>query len=179
MKKYIGRLIRIKFRDIDPINGILLDYNDDWILVKSNPVDYVLDGYFVIGNKNLKTIEYGDNEKWKEKVIKLKGIGTPNKARIPLDNFDRIIKTLTKKYKVFTIYKKENDVCWLGRLKSIDDTVLTIDDLNPKGKWDGQKKFKIKDIRVIEFDTDYINSLKRVSKRVEQKRAVANKMLLQ
>jgi hypothetical protein len=169
MKKYIGRLIRLKFKDIDPINGILLDYNDDWILIKSNPVDYILDGYFVIGNRNLKTIEYGENEKWKEKVIKLKRPETPTKARIPLDSFDKIIRTLTKRYEVFTIYKKENDVCWLGRLKEIDDKTLTIDDLNPKGKWDGQMTFKISDIRVIEFDTDYINSLKGVSKKVRTK----------
>jgi len=169
MKKYIGRLIKLKFKDIDPINGILLDYNDDWILIKSNPVDYILDGYFVIRNKNLKSIEYGVNEKWTEKIIKLKRIGTPVKARISLESFDKIIRTLTKKYGVFTIYKKENSVCWLGRLKSIDKSFLVIDDLNPKGKWDGQMEFKINDIRIIEYDTDYINSLKLVSNKIQTK----------
>ena len=38
-----------------------------------------------------------------------------------------------------------------------------MDNLNPKGKWEGQMKFRIGDIRTIEFDTDYINSLKLVS----------------
>jgi len=34
--------------------------------------------------------------------------------------------------------------------------------LNPKGKWEGQLKFNVEEIRVIEYDTDYINSLKLV-----------------
>ena len=51
----------------------------------------------------------------------------------------------------------------MGRLKSIDNKELVMDDLNPKGKWEGQMKFRGGDIRVIEFDTDYINSIKLVS----------------
>jgi len=53
--------------------------------------------------------------------------------------------------------------------------LLTIDDFTTKGKWSGQEDFKVNDIRVIEFDTDYINSLKLVSKKYGAKRAAANK----
>ncbi len=45
-----------------------------------------------------------------------------------------------------------------------------MDDLNPKGKWEGQMKFRNGDIRVIEFDTDYINSLKLVSTKKTKKK---------
>ena len=165
MKKYIGKLVRLNFTDIDPINGILIDFNEDWILIQSNPVDYIIDGYFVISKKNLKTVEYSKNEKWKEKVIILKNIRVPIKAKISLDNIEIIFKTLNKRYGVFTIFKKENNVCWLGGLRSIDDKFLTINDLNPKGQWKGEVKFKINKIRVIEYDTDYINSLKLVLKK--------------
>lgn len=59
-------------------------------------------------------------------------------------------------------------VGWV-KLKSIDEKSLVIDDLTTKGKWDGQMTFKTKDIRVIEFDTDYINSLKLLTKKARTK----------
>jgi hypothetical protein len=54
MKKRIGQLIKLKLKDMKPIDGIMLDYNDDWTLMQSNSVDYVTDGYFVVRNKNIK-----------------------------------------------------------------------------------------------------------------------------
>jgi hypothetical protein len=165
MKRHIGQFIKLKFKDMKPIDGIVLDYNDNWTLMQCNPVDYVTDGYLVIRNKNIKQFERGDGEKWKEKIIKLKGEGKPGQIKVPLDNLEKILKFLTKKFEVVTLNTKEDGICWLGRLKSIDDKLLTIDYLSTKGKWDGQESFKVNDIRVIEFDTDYINSLKLVSKK--------------
>jgi hypothetical protein len=162
MKKYIGRLIKIKFKDMEPIVGIVLDFNDEWMLMKNSPVDYVVDGYFIVRNKNIKEAIRGDAEKWREKVINLKTTGSTRKVKLPLDNLEKIIKAVNKKYGVFAVHTKEDDVCWLGRLNTIDDKSLVIDDLTPKAKWDGQFKFKVNDIRVIEFDTDYVNSLKLV-----------------
>jgi hypothetical protein len=51
----------------------------------------------------------------------------------------------------------------LGRLTSIDEKELVIENLDPKGKFTGERTFKVKDIRSVEFDTDYINSLKLVA----------------
>ena|SRR5688572_18433455 len=168
MKDFRGQLIRLKFRDQKPIDGIVIDYDDDWMLLKSNPTDYIIDGYAIVKNQNIRDIVRGDEEKWREKVIKLKKTKTL-KSKIPLDSLESILKALTKKFEIFTLYIKEDDVCWLGKLKSIDEKSLVIDDLTTKGKWDGQMTFKTKDIRVIEFDTDYINSLKLVSKKLRAK----------
>jgi hypothetical protein len=83
---------------------------------------------------------------------------------MPLKDLNTILKTLTRKYKVFSVHTKEDDVCWLGRLNRIEDKLVIIDDLTPKAKWDGQFKFKENEIRVIEFDSDYVNSLKLLAK---------------
>lgn len=169
MKKYIGQLNRLTFKDMKPIDGIVIDYNDDWTLMKANPFDYVIDGFVIIRNKNIKEFQRGDREKWIEKVIKLKGQGKPGPVKVPLDNLEKILKSLTKKYGVFTLETKEDGISWLGRFKSIDDKLLIIDYFNTRGKWDGQQDFKVNDIRMIEFDTDYINSLKLVSEKTRTK----------
>ena len=163
-KKHIGQLVSVKFTDRKtPIYGYVLDCNDDWTLMKYNPVDYIIDGYIIIRHKNTEGFRRDTDEKWREKVINLKGLQPTEKDIIPLTDLETILKYLTDNFGVFQVYTKSETACYLGRLKSIDKKELVMDDLNPKGKWEGQMKFRTGDIRVIEFDTDYINSLKLVS----------------
>ncbi|MET4083528.1 hypothetical protein ABIB40_003500 [Pedobacter sp. UYP30] len=164
-KKYIGQLISVKFKDRKtPIYGYVVDYNDDWTLMKSNPVDYVIDGYIIFRNKNIEGFRRDTDEKWREKVISLKGLQCTEKDIIPLIDLETILKYLTDNFSVFQVYLKSETACYLGRHKSINKKELIMDDLSPKGIWKGKMKFRTDSISEIEFDTDYINSLKLVSK---------------
>ena len=69
---------------------------------------------------------------------------------------------LAIKYEVFQIAKKSDKAVYLGKLIEINQEELVIDFLGAEGKFDGEMSFKLSKIRVIEFDTDYINSLKLV-----------------
>jgi hypothetical protein len=163
-KKHIGQLVSVKFTDRKtPIYGVVVDYSDAWTLMKYNPVDYIIDGYIIFRHKNIEGFRRNTEEKWREKVIKLKGLQPTDKEIIPLTDLETILKYLTDNIGVFQVYTKSETACYLGRLKSVDNKELVMDNLSPKGKWDGQMKFRTGDIRTIEFDTDYINSLKLVS----------------
>lgn len=159
-KKHVGELILIKFTDRKtPICGVVVDYNDDWTLMKFNPVDYVIDGYVLFKHKNIEGFSKDAEEKFRDKVIKLKGGKVGKEDLIPLSDLASILTHLAKKFDVFKLETKSEKVCYLGRLKSLDRKELVIEYLDPEGKWEGQMKFRLNDIRVIEFDTDYINSL--------------------
>jgi hypothetical protein len=162
-KKYIKQLISIKFTDREnAIDGYVVDYNEDWILMKNNPVDYLIDGYIVVRNTNIESFNRDTDEKWKEKVIKLKGLEPTENDIIPISDLETILKYLTENFGIFQIQTKSESECFLGRLKSIDSKKVIIDDLNTKGNWDGEMTFVTSEIRTIEFDTDYVNSLKLV-----------------
>jgi hypothetical protein len=164
MKKVIGKLVSVKFTDRkEPLFGFVLDYTDDWTIMRKNVVDYVLDGYVIFAHKKIKGWRRSAEEKFKEQVILLKGY-KPEKG-IPISNLQVILHALSRKHEVFQFSTKEESVCYLGRLISVDEKVLVIDYLDPKGKFTGERTFKVKDIRTIEFDTDYINSLKLVAKK--------------
>lgn len=163
-KKHIGQFVSVKLKDRKTrIYGYVVDYNNDWTLMKYNPVDYIIDGYIIFRYKKIEAFRRTTEEKWREKVINLKGLHPTDKDMIPLTDLETILKYLTDNFGVFQVYTKSETACYLGRLKSIDNKKLIMDNLNPKGKWDGQMKFRVQDISVIEFDTDYINSLKLVS----------------
>jgi hypothetical protein len=163
-KKHIGQLVSVKFTDRKtPIYGYVIDYNDDWTLMKYNPVDYIIDGYIIFRHKNIEGFRRNTEEKWREKVINLKGLQPTDKDIIPLTDLEVILKYLTDNFDVFQVSTRSETKSYFGRLKSIDNKEIVMDDFNPKGKWGGQSKFRKSDIRVIEFDTDYINSLKLIS----------------
>jgi len=169
-KKYIGQLVSIKYNDRPtPIVGFVIDYNDDWTLLKYNPVDYIVDGYIILRNKNMEGFQRNASEKFREKVIMLKKQHLPEFSEFPLTDLQTILSSLTKQYGVFQFDLKTEKACYLGKLKSLTKERLTIDYLNPKELWTKQMQFRPNDIRTIEFDTDYINSLKLVSKKANAK----------
>lgn len=165
-KKYVGKMISVKMASWkDALYGYVVDYNDDWMLLKQNSHDYVMDGYAIISVKHIKGFRRDIDEKFREKIINLKKQGPTGKEKIPLDDLATILNFLTKKFGVFEFYTKSEDVCYLGAAKSVGPRELELDYLDPAAKWAGIRKFKTADIRKIEFQTDYINSLKLVAKK--------------
>jgi len=164
MKKYVGRLISIKFKDReDAVYGFVVDYNADWTLLRHNVVDYVLDGYIILAHKTVEDCRRTDEEKFREKVINLKGYSLEKEGSVPLEDLKSMLCTISERYGVFQFSTKDEGVCYLGRLVSVDGKHLIIENLDPKARWTGKRTFKTKDIRSVEFDTDYINSLKLVA----------------
>ncbi|WP_438965597.1 hypothetical protein [Flavobacterium sp.] len=116
-KHYLNQLVTIEFSDIkDSFSGFLLDFNDDWILLRNNPVDFVIDGFVILRNKNLEAIISDDDTQFNEKVIRLKEIKLTNYTLIPLINLEVILSFLTKKFGVFQLATKKSSAVYLGKL---------------------------------------------------------------
>ena len=163
MEQYLRQLIAIEFQDKKEIfTGFLIDYSDDWILLRNNPVDYILDGYVILKNKNIEEIHRDQDLAFTEKVIRLKGLKTNAKDIIPIRDLASIISFVDNKYGIFQIAKKSSKSAYLGKLIELNDEELTINFLDTRGQFGGELGFNPEKIRVIEFDTDYINSLKLV-----------------
>ncbi len=163
-KKNIGQFISIKFTDRkEPIGGFVIDYNDDWTLMKYNVVDFVIDGYIIFKHKNIEGFRRDKEEKFLEKIITLKGQQSNETEKIPITDLKTILTYLTEKFGLFQFETKSQKICYLGKLVSIDDKLVTVKSLDSEGKWGENISFKVADIRAIEFDNDYINSLKLVA----------------
>jgi hypothetical protein len=164
MKQYLNKLVTLEFSDLkNSYSGFLLDFSDEWILLRNNPVDYIIDGFIILRNKNLESIIYDENNEFTEKVIRLKKEKLINDFILPLSNLETILSFLNKKYGIFQLATKRESAVYLGRLIEITESQVFIQFLNTKGIFDDEIDFKREKIRIIEFNTDYVNSLKAYS----------------
>jgi len=169
MEQYLRQLISIAFTDKKEIfTGFLIDYSDDWILLRNNPIDFIIDGFVILRNKNIEAIERDEELEFNEKVIRLKGLKTNAEDIIPIKDLSTILNYIKNKYGIFQIVKKSPKSVYLGKLIEVNDEILTIDFLDIRGAFGGELSFNPEKIRVIEFDSDYINSLKLVSEENEK-----------
>jgi len=158
---YLSKLISVEFSDRkDIISGFLLDYNEDWILLKTNPADYLVDGYTIVRNKRIEEIYQDEVEEFAEAVISLKGITPIYDEKIPLNTIQEIFRHLSSKYELFAFTKRSEKTIYPGRLIDVNDKSIRIEWIDTRATWVGERKFKLDKIRTIEFDNDYLNSLK-------------------
>ncbi len=51
MKKFVGKLVKMTFRDMEPIVGMVVTYSDDWMLLRNVAGDYLIDGFVIVRNR--------------------------------------------------------------------------------------------------------------------------------
>lgn len=163
-KKNLGQFVSFRFKYTNRMriySGFLIDFNDDWILLKYNPTDYVMDGYIILKSKHVTQYKRNEDEKFTERILKLKGVKVTPKEKISITNIESILTFLNDKYGVFQFDMRTDTSCWLGKIKWIKGSDLKLHALTTRAKWSNTMPiFKLGNIRTIQFDNDYINSLK-------------------
>lgn len=167
-KTFVKEVISIKYNDWEePVSGMVIDHNDDWTLLANNPDDYKHDGYIIINHKNLDGYKKEEQEEQVEKVFKMKGVDK-SLPKLSLDDIETILNHLTSEYHLFSIQlAAQEDSCYVGIVESFANDMLTMKTMDIDASWDEEEDYfscNINDIRTIEFDNDYLQSLSMLNK---------------
>ena len=140
--------IKIKQRK-EPITGLYVNHDNNWVAVLENTYDYVLDGYTFINREwidhfHIETDRIADyifsNSKWE--LIN-------STLLFPPALFDK------DKEKLVEIWQHKAHKFWLGEVKNINEQYITMRILNKQAQWIEYKKFPIQKIRFFRVNTRY------------------------
>jgi hypothetical protein len=162
-KKYIGKYLTFKFtgRKYD-LTGVVLGYSKVYTLIKIF-VDYCPNGFQIFKNDKVDFL-FGESEKFATKILKLKKYSVLKEPAIPVDTLDNILTYINRHYKLIGIETRKGDAMDVVRYLGQKDDKYCFDELTSLAKWRYKLELPEKECRFIEFDTNYLNSLRLVTK---------------
>lgn len=141
------------------ITGLVINTSQEWTLLKYIPVDYVIDGDILIRNKTLKKYWRDESEKFKEDVLKAKGVKLSSSLNLSIKSLDGPLKKIYKEGSLVQFESIEDDVCYVGKIIKIFSDSFCIRSMSTKGVWLNEMEYKTESIWTIQVDNDYLQSL--------------------
>lgn len=162
MKIENGNFYSFKIKDRkQEEQGVLLAEGEDWILLMHLFTDYILDGCMLINKNYIKSINRDEKIIFKEIVLKANNkIKITENIEIPLST-NQLFNWLNEERVVFQIENKSEQTCWIGEICGLTEKSIFLAPLTPLGVWNASVyyTFRKMNVRLISFDSDYINSL--------------------
>ncbi|SEC84066.1 hypothetical protein SAMN04489761_3738 [Tenacibaculum sp. MAR_2009_124] len=141
--------------------GVVLDENENWILIKSIPVDFQIDGYKLINKKYIENRFSNNNESLK-KVLKLRKSVFEKPQGFEYNNdVIEIFKQIETQYGCFEFQDEMEDELFYGVLNEINKDGFYIDSIKSDGvvDLDFDVEFSKDSIRIISFGSDYFKAI--------------------
>ncbi|MGI4872539.1 MAG: hypothetical protein ACRYFX_15350 [Janthinobacterium lividum] len=143
--------------------GLWLAENEEWVLLREIPVDYVVDGYVLLAKEHILSRKPKRGRKQVEQVLQLKGIKAELPPKFTFLETVEMLRWVEQQYGLVEFTDQE-DCAFFGWVNEADAVHFWIDSLTPKGTVDlcttKDKPYVLSEIQTISFGADYFNSLK-------------------
>lgn len=160
MKDLVNKLVKIKIRGYDYFIGILIDFGEEWILLRNISGDYIIDGFRLINKKYILHINLVINEPLNT-ITNLKHNNFKLDLNYKLNDTINLITDFKKNKTLLFLSLNNDNLAFVGFIDDIYLKSLSLGELNSKGVLTGFKSnYKYDKIRIIEVGTDYLESLK-------------------
>lgn len=161
-----GGFYSIKFHGRnDFFSGIVLDYNNEWVLIR-RCFDYRLDGYTVVRRSKIHSVIYDEFEKRAMLILKKKNYHYSKDERVNIKDIDTLIKVVANKYKLLQIDTNDGKAFDVVKFQKMVNGLYFFKELTVNCKWRYNLTLSESKLNFISFDTDYLNSLKLISGRI-------------
>jgi len=143
----------------ETIQGILEQDGEEWMLLRCVFSDYIMDGWSIVNKRYIHSIVRQESEIFTEKVLRASNKWSSKKKRIPLLT-DSLFDYLKNRHITFSFSLNDESVVFVGKIQRLLPKSFYLIPISPRGKWlDKLDFFKKESVRVIDVETDYINSL--------------------
>lgn len=141
--------------------GFVIEENQDWVLVRHIPVDYMVDGYRLYNKEFIVKRERKSNEKQIEKVLTLKQITKKKPEGFSFGTTEETLRWSEKKYGLFEFQEEEEGELFYGKISEIENDFFLMQMIMDDGTVEkDDQEYRLSEIRTISFETDYFKSIR-------------------
>lgn len=157
-----GKLYSIKlYHSKTEYIGIVQSIGKEWVLLYNVFTDFRMDGYLLLKREYIESVTRDDAVKFKEEVLSAKGVTFMLPAlHIPLNDTKLLIRWIKENEVTMMLFKQDDNACDVGEVSKILPNSFYLKAIDSEGYWLVREDlYRMKTVRVIEFETDYIKSL--------------------
>ena len=143
----------------DDVIGVYLDKSTDWIMTINIPNDFMVDGHSIINKKFINNYYRSEEEVFVERVLFSKGLSYSDKPLFELRGFYEQFVEIQKKEVCIEILEEDSEISYIGRILEVFEDSFDMQHVGTRGSWMEIVTHSMLEIRAINFNTDYINSL--------------------
>ncbi|MBF9239119.1 hypothetical protein I2I05_17075 [Hymenobacter sp. BT683] len=162
MKPYHVEYVQLAGWEADEV-GLWLAEDNDWLLLRSIPNDYMIDGYVLVVKEHIVSRKPHRDRKQVEQVLKLKGIQPEVPSNFSFLELVDMMRWVEHQYGLVEFTDKE-DCTFFGWVNEADAVHLWMDTLSSNCtvavRDNDNPPFVLSEIQLLRFDADYFNSLK-------------------
>lgn len=161
-EKRMNRFRSIKIRGYKRLeSGIFLEGGRKWVILKENPMDFIIDGYLFIRKKHILRQESSDGYELMDVIMRLKGeySKAPDFFDLNLNNDELLFKHFSDNKYLIQICLHNQDSTLVGQILLVEKDSFRMKLLSRKGKWLKEFNFKYDKLRTVSVGSDYLKSL--------------------
>lgn len=162
----IGKLCSFEIKGWDDtVTGVVCEVTPEWILIKQIIGDFQYNGFALIRSKYIELWNRDKGIPFKQEVLKALGVMDIPVPNIPLDDLDTPLLWLLRQNDTLSFTLARENSFYVGNLVGVKNGTINYHALSSKGEWLADiSHSSINSIRLIEWKTDYIQSLLKYSK---------------
>ncbi|MBA2335211.1 MAG: hypothetical protein M3449_01500 [Acidobacteriota bacterium] len=145
------------------LHGFVLACNDDFTLL--NVFDnglFILDGYCVLRNKDVKSYAvYDDENYFLNEVIRFKKIRPKFLPKISISSWIDLVRSIAESFPFLVVFTENlhKNECYIGKVTEIKAKSLLMLEIDPDACWENTTKYKFADVTMVKFGGHYENTL--------------------
>ena len=147
------------------IAGFVVASGPDLILVhRLDWNTFALDGYCAIRRQDIhRCLTLNRSGSWQAKALRAKGIAPSPLPEVSVESLADLLVTSGAGFPLVCVQTelRDEEVCYIGRVKELCAKTLTLSLLNFRARWTGVRCFRFSDVTRVDFDSGYERALAR------------------
>lgn len=149
--------------DKHPLYGFVVDFNNDFTLIHIFDRElFILDGYCVFPNANVKKYAvYDDENYFLNEVIRAKKIVPKPLPKVSISSWSEIVESVNQCFPLFVVETERlhKNECYIGKLEQIKKKSFELQEIDSDAYWYGSTKYRFEDVTMISFGGLYETTL--------------------